>query len=75
MCQKKVLHLLVLHFPPLIFTTISGDGETGFLQTVVSVALYSVPIHDNVAAGVSIVAAVGGDLQTPVGAELRIVPC
>ena len=75
MCHKKFLHLLVLHFPPLNITTIPGGGETGFLQTVVAVDMCYVPGRNTVASGAGIVSAVGGALQTPVGAESLIVPC
>ena len=74
MLQKR-LHLLVLHFPPLIVTTSPGGGEIGFLQTVVDVAVCSVPGRDTVAAGAGMVAAVGVVLQTPVGSASIIVPC
>ena len=59
MCQKKHLHLLVLHFPPLIVTTSPGGGETGLLQTLVAVAMCSVPGLNTVAAGSGIVSAAG----------------
>ena len=75
MCHKKLLHLLVLHFPPLIVTTNPGSGETGLLQTVVAAALCSVFSHNTVAVGDDMVDAVGGALQTPSGSALLIVPC
>ena len=75
MCHKKCLHLLVLHFPPLIVTTNPGSGETGLLQTVVAAAVCSVPGRETVADRAGMVAAVGGALQNPAGAALRIVPC
>ena len=75
MCHKKLLHLLVLHFPPLIVTTNPGSGETGLLQTVVAAAVRSAPGRKSVADRAGMVAAVGGSLQTPAGAALRIVPC
>ena len=74
MCHKKFLYLLVLHFPPLIVTTIPGDGETGLIQAMVAVAVCSVPGRDTVADGSGMVSVVGGALQTPIGAALRIVP-
>ena len=75
--SQKCLHLLVLYFPPLIVTTNPVGGETDFLQTVVAVAVCSVPSHDTVAdgaAGDGIVAAVGESLQNTSGASLIIVP-
>ena len=78
MCHKKFLHLIVLHFTPLIVTTNPGVGETGLLQTVVDDAVCSVPSRDTVAAGDSgagMVATFGKDLQTRTGTALRIVPC
>ena len=78
MCHKTFLHLLALHFPPLIVTTRPGGGATGFLQTVVVAVLCYVPGRDTVAAGAAgdgMVDGVGGALQTPDGAELRIFPC
>ena len=71
------LHLLVIHFPPLIVPTNPIGVETGLIQTVVAAAVCSVPVHDDVAAGDSgagMVADVGGDLQNPAGASLQIVP-
>ena len=78
MCHKKFLHLLVLHFPPLIFKTSPGGGNTGLLQTVVSTALCYIPCRDTFADGDSgsgTVAAVGGALKTTASAALLIVPC
>ena len=75
MCHKKFLYLLVLHFLPLIVTTIPGGGETGLLQTVVAVAVCSVPGIGTVADGDGRVSAVGGALKNPVGAASPIVPC
>ena len=78
MCHKKFLHLLVLHFPPLVVTTNSGGGETGLLQTVVADAVYSAPVRDTVDIGFSgdgMDAAVGGALKTPACDTLQIVPC
>ena len=77
MCHKKFLHLLVLHFLPLIVTTNPGGGEKGLLQTVVAAAVCSVPVHDTVsdrAAGSGMVSDVGGALRTPSGTALLIVP-
>ena len=77
MCHKQFLHLLVIHFPPLIVTTNPGGDDTCLIQTVVSAAVCSVPCHNTVAggdAGDGIVAAVGGDFKTPAGAALLIVP-
>ena len=76
--SQKVLHLLVLHFPPLIITNNPGGGETGLLQTVVAAAVCYVTGRNTVTdgdAGDDTVAAVGGSLQTPTGAALRIVSC
>ena len=76
--SQKYLHLLVLHFPPLVVTTNPGGGETGLIQTVVADSVCSVPGRDTVVsvdAGAGMVAAIGGSLQTPAGAALRIVPC
>ena len=45
---------------------------------MVSAVVCSVPVRDIVAAradGAGMVAAIGGALQTPTGAALRIVPC
>ena len=78
MCHKKILHLIVLHFPLLIVTTNLGGGEIGLLQTVVYVAVCSVPIRNTVAAGAyeaGMVDAVDVSLQTCVGTPSRIVPC
>ena len=78
MCHKKFLHLLVLHFPPLVVATNPGDDDTGLLQTVVSADFCSVSGFDAVFSGASsagIVASVGESLQNPAGAELQIVPC
>ena len=74
-CHKKFLHLLVLHFPPLIVTTISGAGDTDLFQTVVAVSVCSIPCLNTVAAGSGIVDDVGGYFQTPIGAALQILPC
>ena len=76
--SQKHLHLLVLHFPPLIVTTNPGGGETVLLQTVVTADFCSVPSLDTVsvvASGDGMVSAVGGDFKTPAGAALQIVPC
>ena len=73
--SQKKLHLLVPHFPPLIVTTSPVGGETGSLQTVVSVAMCYFPGHNSVADGAGMVASVGVSLQNPVGAASRIVPC
>ena len=73
MCHKRFLHLPVIYFYPLIVTTRLSDGETDFLQTLVAVAVCSVPVRDNVADGSCIVAAVGVTLQTHVCAASRIV--
>ena len=65
LCHKTFLHLLVLHFSPLIVTTNPGGGETVLLQTVVYASVCSVPVHDTVAvgdAGYGMVADVGGYL-------------
>ena len=79
MCvAKSFLHLLVRHFPPLVVTTSPGGGEIGLLQTVVYVAVCSVPIRNTVAAGAyeaGMVDAVDVSLQTCVGTPSRIVPC
>ena len=75
MCHKKLLHLLVIHFPPLIVTTSPGGGEMYFFQTVVAVDVCSVPVCDTVAPEAIMVASVGVDFQTPVGAASRIVLC
>ena len=75
MCHKKFLHLLVLHFPPLIATTNPGGDETGLLQIVVAADVCSVPRRDTVDAGAGMVAAVGGALKTPAGTALQIVSC
>ena len=72
MCHKMFLHLLVLHFPPLIVTTNPGGGETGLLQTVVADAVCSVPGCNTVsvgAYGAVMVAAISGALQTSAGAS------
>ena len=69
------LHLLFLYFTPLIVPTSSDGGETGLLQTVVAIAVCSVPSCDTFAAGDCMVTAVGGTLQTTLGAASRIVPC
>ena len=74
MCHKKHLHLLVLHFPPLIVTTSPGGGERSLLQTVAVADLRSVLCRNTVSAGAGIVAAFGGALQTPSGAALQILP-
>ena len=76
--SQKYLHLLVLHFPPLVVTTNPGGGETGLIQTVVAASVCSVPglnTVDDWDSGYSMVAAAGGALQTPAGSALRIAPC
>ena len=76
--SQNVLHLLVLHFPPLIVTTSPGGGDIGLLKDVVASAVSSFPGRDTVddeAAGDDMVAAVGGSLKTPAVAALLIVPC
>ena len=65
---QKHLHLLVLHFPPLIVTTSPGGGDTYWLQTVVSVDVCSIPSRDTVANRVGLVDAVGVALKHSVGA-------
>ena len=77
LCQKRFLHLLVLHFPPLTVTINPGGGEKGLLHTVIAAAVCYVPGRYTVAdgdAGDVMVAAVIRSLQTPAGAALRIVP-
>ena len=59
--SQKYLHLLVLHFPPLVVTTNPGGGETGLIQTVVADSVCSVPGRDTVVsvdAGAGMVAAI-----------------
>ena len=75
MSQKK-LHLLVLHFLPLVVTTNPGGDETGLLRNMVAAALCSVPGRDTVSAGADgagLVSAVGVAFQTPSGSVLLIV--
>ena len=73
-CHKK-LHLIVLHFPPLFFTTSPGGGETYCLKTVVFVAQCYFHGSNTVVAGVGTVAATGVVLRTLVGAASRITLC
>ena len=73
-CHKTFLHLLVPHFPPLIVPTSHFGGETGSLQTVFDVSVFSVPGRDTVASGSSIVVGVGKALKDTVGAASQIVP-
>ena len=75
MCHKKFLHLLVLHFPPLVVTTNSGGGETDLLQIVINFAVCSVPGRDTFSTGAGMVSAVGVALQTPVCAASKNVLC
>ena len=78
MCHKTFLHLLVLHFLPLIVTTRPSGGEKDLLQTVVASAVCYFPFRDTVVAGSSgdgMVADVGGALKNPSGDALRIMPC
>ena len=58
MCHKKFLHLLVLHFPPVIVTTNPDGGKTGLLQTVVADAVCYVLGRDTFDAGAGMVAAI-----------------
>ena len=66
--SQNVLHLLVIHFPPLIVPTSPCGGDTGSLQTMFDVSVFYVPGRDNIAAGSSTVVAVGGALKDPIGA-------
>ena len=75
LASKTFLHLLVLHFLPLIVTTRPGGGETALIQTVVVADVFYVLCGNNVAAGDGMVAAVGGALQAPASSALQIVPC
>ena len=78
MYHRIFLHLLVIHFPPLVVTTKPGGGEIGLLQTVVADTVCSVPVRDTVASGdlgAGVVSAVGGAFQTPAGAALKQIPC
>ena len=75
MCHKRFLHLLVLHFQPLIVTTSPGGGETCLLQTVVAASVCSILGRNTVSAGANgsgMVASVGGSLKIPYAAVLSI---
>ena len=76
MCPKNKLHLLVLHFLPLVVTNNPGGDETGLIRTMVAAAVCSVPGHNTVSAGADgagLVSAVGVSLKTPSGSVLLIV--
>ena len=73
--SKKVLHLLVLHFLPLIITPNPDGGEKDWFQNVAAIFVCSVPGRNTVASGAGMVAAVGVALQTVVGAASRIALC